>query len=127
MSGRQQSPRPPSARGSTAARTSSHCWMGKNRSHKGLPEVTEGSDDHWQSKPPQGNLLSEAKEKPRLWDVFLGHNAETEDPKELLPSLAQDTSTLLHLQGSDTARDQFNPANLTQHLAGELQPHVQLW
>lgn len=87
----------------------------------------QGSDDPWLSNPLQRNLLPKTKEKPRLQDVFLGRNAEAQDPKKLLPSPAQDTSTLLHLQGSDTARAQFNPVNLTQHLAGESQPPVLLW
>lgn len=77
----------------------------------------QGSDDHRLTSPPQRNLLPKVKEKPRLRDLFLGCHAETQDPKELLQSLAQDASTLLHLQGNDTAREQFNPVNLTQQLA----------
>ena len=119
LSGRHSKVRgSPGARGSTAARTSSLCWMGKNRSHKGLPGVMEaGLTYHRLTNPPQRNLPPKAKEKPRLRRLFLGCNAETQDPKELLQSLAQDASTLLHLQGNNTARAQFNPVNLTQQLA----------
>ena len=73
----------------------------------------QGSNDHRLTNPPQRNLPPKAKEKPRLRRLFLGCNAETQDLKELLQSLAQDASTLLHLQGNNTARAQFNPVNLT--------------
>lgn len=37
----------------------------------------QGSDDHRLTNPAQRNLLPKAKEKPRLWNLFLGCNAET--------------------------------------------------
>lgn len=90
---------------------------------------SQGSDDHRLTNPPQRNLLPKSKEKPRLQDFFLGCSAETQDPKELLQSLAQDTSTLLHLQGSNTARAQFNPVKLNPETGSgsEIKTPVLLW